>query len=189
MHESVQRMWHGYLTMIGRKSDFGSDELISAWHFCDNEADADLCADLVLLGVKRATAPSLWELEDSGLAMPAAGDLHVVTNWAGVAQCVIRTTAVEVLPFTEVTDEHAALEGEGDGSLGYWRRTHREYYQRVLRDTGRDISDDMPVVFERFEVVYPVRDESQEATGALRAPSADVAKSSERGRRSRGRGD
>lgn len=180
-------MWHGYLTMMGRESD--SDEQISAWHFCDNEADADLCAELVLLGVKRATAPSLWELEDSGLAMPAVGDLHVVTNWAGVAQCVIRTTAVEVLPFVQVTNEHAALEGEGDGSLGYWRRVHRKYYQRVLRGTGRHISDDMPVVFERFDVVHPPGTESKVASTALPAPSADVSKSSGPRQQRRERGD
>ena len=61
-----------------------------------------------------------------------------------------------VVPFHAVTAEHAALEGEGDGSLSYWRRVHRDYYRRVLVGTGRGFSDDMPVVLERFEVVFPV---------------------------------
>jgi hypothetical protein len=40
--------------------------------------------------------PSLWFFESQGMPLPQVGDLHVVTNWAGEAQCVIRTTRVEI---------------------------------------------------------------------------------------------
>lgn len=167
MHDSVKRMYQDFLAAESQVTQVSTEMNVSAWHFCDNESDADMCAQLVLLGKKQATAPSVWELQDAGMKMPEVGDVHVVTNWAGVAQCMIRTTSVEVLPFKDITPEHAALEGEGDGSLDYWRRVHRAYYQRVLEGSGRSVSDGMPVVFERFEVVYPL---IKSVTRALLAP-------------------
>lgn len=146
-------MWQDYRNAVGEPAA-GAPEP-PAWHFCDNEADADECARLVLSGVKRATAPSVWELEAAGEPLPSVGDLHIVTDWAGVAQCVIRTVSVVVLPFHAVPAEHAALEGEGDGSLRYWRRVHRDYYRRVLAGTGHEVSDEILVVLEQFEVVFP----------------------------------
>ena len=62
---------------------------------------------------------------------------------------------VEVVPFDRVTHAHAAAEGEGDGSLEEWRRTHWEYYQRELAGTEFEPRDDMPIVCEYFTVVYP----------------------------------
>ncbi len=155
-HPSVRKMWQEYWISMEPGAEVPEP---SAWHFCDNEADADACARLVRSGAKRATAPSVWELEASGEPLPRLGDAHVVTDWAGVAQCIIRTVAVQVVPFHAVPPEHAALEGEGDGSLEYWRRVHRDYYCRVLAETGHIFSDDMPVVLERFEVVFPVPSE------------------------------
>lgn len=136
-------------------SDLIFQENIPAWHFYDNQKDADECAELVLKGKKRATAPSLWELEIQGEKIPNIGKLNIVTNWDGAAKCVIRTTKVEILPFSKVTAKHAELEGEGDCSLEYWRKVHLEYYQRILAGSPYKVSEDMPIVFEQFEVLFP----------------------------------
>jgi uncharacterized protein YhfF len=118
MDPSVGRMWVAYLekSLVVRASP-------PAWHFCDNQPDADTCAALVLAGRKRATAPLLWFFESRGLALPAVGDLDIVTNWDGIAQCIIRTTTVQIVRFIDVTAEQAVAEGEGDGSLEFWRST------------------------------------------------------------------
>ena len=129
---------------------------VSPWYFCDNERDADECARLVVIGEKRATAHSLWSFESQGEPLPRIGDLHVVTNWAGEAQCIIRTTGVEVLPLDRITEEHARAEGEGDGSLAWWRDAHWSYYQRELAGSSHSPQPDMPIVFERFECVFPL---------------------------------
>ncbi|WP_036766533.1 ASCH domain-containing protein [Parvularcula oceani] len=130
-----------------------------AWHFCDNEADADACLDLVLAGKKRATAPSLAELRASGQPVPQVGDLHIVTDFAGRARCLLRTERVEILRFRDVTEAHAAAEGEGDGSLSSWRSVHGAYYRRVLANTADTFSQDLPVVFETFELLYAAEGE------------------------------
>jgi len=152
MNPSVRHLWTNYLTRAGKPEWI---PLPAAWHFCDNEVDADACAGLVLAGRKRATAPSLWFFESRGLSLPAVDDLEIVTNWNGIAQCIIRTTAVRVVRFVDVTEEHARLEGEGGGSLEFWRAAHWTYYQRELKGTGYAPAEDMPVVCQYFEVVFP----------------------------------
>lgn len=154
MHPSCKQMWNDYQATLSEPSG-DSLSVISAWHFCDNEQEANACAQLVLTGKKQATSPSVWELKASGENIPEVGDFNIVTDWDGVAQCIIQTTHVKVVPFNQVSPGHALLEGEGDGSLRYWRQVHWEYYRRVLKDTGYAPTTDMPIVCEQFKVVFP----------------------------------
>ena len=152
VHPSVKAMWGSYLVAHGQ--DAASVPPPGHWHFCDNEQDANECARLVLAGRKRATSPSLWYFESRGEPIPQVGEFHVVMNWNGEAACVIRTTAVRIVPFDQVGEEHAAAEGEGDGTLESWRRVHWDYYHRELEGTGFHPRNDMPIVCEYFECVY-----------------------------------
>ena len=71
---------------------------------------------------------------------------------AGEPRALIRTTDVRVVPFSQVDADHAAAEAEGDGSLERWRSGHRDFFERTIGFT-----EDMPVVLERFELLYPSR--------------------------------
>ena len=124
--------------------------------FGDSAALADELAALVLCGTKRATAGSVASYQDQGIRPPQVGDLSIVTTWAGEPVCVIETTATEVLPFADVDEVFAATEGEGDGSLAYWREAHRAFFSRECEAAGRSFSEDMLLVCERFRVVYPL---------------------------------
>ncbi len=149
--ESVTAMWSA---LASARPDLTTEGTVySAWHFCDNESDANELADLVLAGTKRATAGLLWSYEAEGEPLPAVGDLSIVTDWEGQARCVIRTTSVEVIPFEAVSPEFAAIEGEGDGSLSYWREAHEAAFTRELAGANRTFEPSMPVVCECFEVV------------------------------------
>ena len=126
------------------------------WHFGDSDSLARDLANLVLRGPKRATAGLLWEAElDPGM-MPVQGGYSLVTDHAGAPLLIIRTTQVEIRPYREVDADFAAAEGEGDGSLRYWREAHGAYFSRRCEAIGRTPSDDMPVILERFALVYPV---------------------------------
>lgn len=153
MHPSVQVLWRAYLRSIG-ETPTAISKTFAGWSFGDTDALADELLELVLAGVKWATPPSVWELEARGEPMPQPGDLHVITDSAGVARCIIRTTRVLIKPFNEVGSEYARSEGEGDGTLAYWRRTHGAYYERVLADTDYASRPEMPAVCEQFEVVF-----------------------------------
>lgn len=122
--------------------------------FDDNEPSANHLAELVVRGIKRATAGLVWSFEAANMPVPKPGDLSVVTTWDGQPKCVIETTQVDITPFSEVTAEFAAVEGEGDGSLQYWRMAHTAYFARECARMGRTPSPSMPVACERFRIVY-----------------------------------
>jgi uncharacterized protein YhfF len=149
---TVESMWSAFLS--AHPELVGSDDVYSAWHFCGNKADADELAQLVVAGVKRATAGDLWSYEAEGEPLPQLGDFSVITDWDGNPRCIIRTVSVEVVAFQDVSDRFASTEGEGDGSLAYWREAHWTAFGRSLAWIGREPSLDMPVVCEVFEVVF-----------------------------------
>ena len=149
--ESVERFWDDY---VAQTNSSRALQLYEVFFFEDHEVGANELGQLVLDGVKRATASSLWGYESEGKALPEAGELSIVTNWHGEPLCVIETTQVDVVPFSDVSEEFAAVEGEGDGSLRYWREGHRDYFGRECSRLGKEFSDEMPVVCERFAVRY-----------------------------------
>ena len=122
-----------------------------AWAF--GEA-ADKLAALVKAGIKTATC-SVYDLyEAEGEDLPQPGETSVILDSADEAVCIIRTTRVYVVPFDEVTAEHAFKEGEGDRSLAYWREVHESFLKEELSSIGRTFDGSTRVVCEEFEVVY-----------------------------------
>ena len=129
-------------------------EGVKAWHFCADEYNANLCADLVLRGEKTATCSMLYWYESGGLTMPTVGELSVVTDWQGSPLAVIETTAVDTCAFSAVTEDWAAAEGEGDKTLRWWRDAHWAFFSRECRELGISASPDMLLVMERFRLLY-----------------------------------
>ena len=146
----LSRFWDAF----AKDSGADSARFYEAFYFGDGEELADELAELVLRGIKRATAGSVWSFEADGKRIPQPGDLSIVTNWSGRPLCVIETQAVEVVPFSQVTADFAATEGEGDGSLSFWRLSHRQYFSRECAKAGREFTESMLVACECFKVVY-----------------------------------
>ncbi len=149
--ENLRSYWDSFVLA---HPDADESRWYEAFAFGDSEGLAHELAQLVLQGIKRATAGSLWAVEHESKPLPKPGDLSIVTNWAGAPLCVIETLAVDVLPFVAVPAEFAAAEGEGDGSLAFWRDAHRAYFARECGRIGRPFTETMPVVCERFRVVF-----------------------------------
>ena len=123
-----------------------------AWSFGD---DADGLAALVRAGIKTATCSAYDLYEAEGEDLPQAGDTSVILDSRDEAVCIIRTTRVYIVPFDEVSAEHAFREGEGDRSLEYWRKVHEVFFKEELASAGLEFSGNSKVVCEEFEAVYP----------------------------------
>lgn len=120
-----------------------------AWSFGYTPEQADELLALVLEGRKTATASALRDYGPDD-ELPAVGSLSIITDGSGKPRALIEVTQVDVVPFAEVSAEHAEAEGEGDQSLDYWRREHRAFFEA----TGEEpVSDEMPIVLERFTVL------------------------------------
>lgn len=152
-HISVKKMWEDYLTLIGESLE-STNKSYTSWYFCDNERSANNLAELVREGTKRGTTGlyDLYKIDNEEL--PLVDSYSVITNWNGIAQCIIRTKKVTILPFKDVNEELANIEGEGDKSLRYWKKVHMDFFTRELKEFDMYFSQDMSVVFEEFEVVY-----------------------------------
>jgi len=154
MHFSAiqNAMWSAYVDSIG---GVAAEDFYEVFSFGDSASMADELGQLVLSGIKRATAGSVWSYEESDKGVPRPGHLSLVVNSAAEPLCIIETIQVDIRPFLGVTAEFAAIEGEGDGSLQYWRQAHTEFFTRECESSGRIFSEDMPVACEQFRVVFP----------------------------------
>ncbi|MGP9536431.1 ASCH domain-containing protein [Brachybacterium sp. AOP43-C2-M15] len=120
-----------------------------AWAFGATPEQADDLLTLVLEGTKTASAAE--DYESDGEPLPVVGDLSIVLDGSGLPRAVLEVSEIEIVPFGEVTAEHARAEGEGDRSLAAWRRIHEQFW---TEHSARGFSPDMPVVCERFRVLH-----------------------------------
>lgn len=147
-------LWAAFLDSDTPEARQARDCTYTAWQFGSGIEQGNRLAECVVTGPKRATAGSLWAYEAEGEELPAPGDYSVVLDGYGVARCVIRTTSVHITPFEDVDAAFAYDEGEGDRSLAYWRDVHWRYFTAELAAMGMETTLEMPVVCERFEVVF-----------------------------------
>ena len=154
----MSQLWAAYLASGSPDSLPAAGSTYTAWQFGSDAEQGDYLLACVLEGPKRATAGALWWYEAKGEAVPVPGDYSVILDGRGTARCIIRTTDVDVVPFDAVDAAFAYEEGEGDRSLEYWRDVHWTYFVRELNELSREAAPDMPVVCERFEVVYRASD-------------------------------
>lgn len=141
-------MWEAYKKL---RPEIGDE--IDAWAF---GAEPDELAQLVLSGTKTATASAydLYHLENEPL--PKVGTFDVVLNSQDEAVCIIEITKVSIVPFKDVSADHAFKEGEGDKSLAWWRQVHQDLFTQWFEECHLTFREDSKVVLEEFRVVYPL---------------------------------
>jgi uncharacterized protein YhfF len=151
--EKIEFYWQKFLSILPSDSPYQTKTYIAeGWG--DSPEMADELGDLILRDIKTATCSAFWEWEAEGKPIPEAGQITVVLNGSGEPLCIIETTEVTVRKYNEVDSDFAQAEGEGDFSLDYWREAHKKYFSRTLPKIDKEFSEDMPLVCERFKVIY-----------------------------------
>ncbi len=148
--EKIDEFWKRFLNETNRDKE---SKYLDAFYFELTEKWANELLRLVLIGQKKATASSLHAYEIEGERMPQVGDLSIVTDWEGVPRCVIETTQITIIPFSEMTYDVCKREGEDD-TLESWVKGHTKFFTEEGKQLGYQFTPDMPVIFEDFEVVY-----------------------------------
>ena len=149
----AEELWETYC----EKEKIDIDTPYEAWRFGDAP---DKLADLVLKGIKTATASGydLYFMEGAEEQLPQPGDYSVILDAQDEAVCVIQTTKTTVVPFDEVSEEHAYKEGEGDRSLAYWRAVHEEFFTKEFEETKTEFNGQTRILCEEFQVLYKAMD-------------------------------
>lgn len=146
MNQAAESYWNEYW----KEQDQDQPQSVSAWQF---GADPSYLAQLVVDGFKTATCSGhiFYELEKEPL--PTTEDYSIILNSEDKPVAIIKTVEVNLTPMNEVTEEFAVAEGEGDRTYQYWWEAHEKFFRDELNGIGREFSEDMLLVCERFEVI------------------------------------
>ncbi|GAM55549.1 hypothetical protein JCM19231_5323 [Vibrio ishigakensis] len=152
-----QRFLESYLETLSdtQRAEIGN---ITFEHFCADEYNANECAKLINQNIKRASCSLKAGYDIEGVPLPKAGDLTVVLDWAQNPVCIIRIDKVETSAFNQVSEEFAALEGEGDQTLEWWKNAHMNFFKGYAEHIGAEFTPDSILVLEYFNKVFPLEE-------------------------------
>ena len=145
--DPVETMWQLFQDATGVADTY------SAWAFGD-DSDPDFqttLGELVLKGPKRATAGLLSDYSSDDEPVPEVGGYSIILDGDGSPLCIIRTAEVRIKPMSEVDEQFAWDEGEGDRTLKWWTEAHVRFFAHL----GIDVGKATEMVLERFELVWP----------------------------------
>ncbi len=62
--------------------------------------------------------------------------------------CVVKVVDVQILSLSEVSVQHAIMEGEGDCTLAFWRKAHDSAFRSVCEEYDIEYNEERLIVFE-----------------------------------------
>ena len=150
---SASAFWARFLRSRANASA-AANLLYEAFRIGDSRESADEGARLILAGIKTTTSSLLWEYEKLGKPLPRVGSLSILENGQGEPVGVVQTIWLAIVPFEKIDADFAAAYGEWGGTLTAWQQNAWEYYSRQCDRLERVPGLQMPLVCERFKVVY-----------------------------------
>jgi len=150
---SIEAYWQSFLSTLPSDSPYHT-RTYSEGGYGNSPELMNKLIQLVLEGKKTATCGSLWEWEAEGNPVPKVGDVWIELDGKDIPVCITETVEVTIRKYNEVDADFARAEGEGDLTLEYWRQAHKNFFSRTLPKIGKEFSEEMPLVCERFKLIY-----------------------------------
>ncbi len=116
--------------------------------------DPNTLVQLVVDGTKSLTCSSLIEYNLEQEPLPEVGDVSIVLDESDEPKCIIENTKVYTMKFSDVDEEIAYKEGEGDRTLSYWRKAHLEFFEWLYKEIGYEFNEDEEIVVEEFKLIH-----------------------------------
>jgi len=152
--EAAAMLWAQYLAAHPEAAELAPDYDVECYG--DSVELADELLALVVAGGKRATASLVDEFRHAGQALPRIGSHWIACDGRGAPRVVQRSIDLRIGLIESVDEAFAWDEGEGDRTRADWLAGHRRYFARTLAARGVVFDEArMPVLFERFVVVWP----------------------------------
>ncbi len=150
----IETFWQDYLSTLS-EADQNTTPTYVVDQFADTPEAATKVGKLVRDRIKTTTSSLLWGLEHIGEPLPKVGDISLIVDGNGEPLCIIELTEVEIKPFNVVDERFAFEYGEGDRTLAFWLSDNWDFHSRWCIEIGREPSETMPIVFQRFRLLYP----------------------------------
>ena len=123
------------------------------WIGLDHDSTEEVL-ELILAGDKTGTFTLPWIVERTDHPDPEPGDPIVLIDFTGQPRVLVRLTNVYATRFGRVTEQDIAIDGSPVRSLEIWRPLHTQYWNALLEPFGLEVTDDMPVLVEPFELLF-----------------------------------
>ncbi|WP_020614746.1 GNAT family N-acetyltransferase [Sediminispirochaeta bajacaliforniensis] len=149
LNKIIKEYWKRFI----EKNEEYKESEYEVWSFGHTDNLANKLIGYVRQGKKTGTSSAL-EMYEVDEKVPEESDISIITHGNGLPGCVIKTEEIRKKRFKDITEEEARLEGEGDLSLEYWRNVHEHFFRNEYEKKRKKFSEDIPVIFERFEVIY-----------------------------------
>ena len=150
----IETFWQSYLSTLSEE-DRKNAPTYAVDQFANTPEAATKVGKLVRDGVKTTTSSLLWGLEHIGEPLPKVGNIELIMDGNNEPLCIIELTEVEIKPFNSVDEQFAFEYGEGDRTLAFWLSDNWDFHSRWCIEIGLEASETMPIVFQRFHVLYP----------------------------------
>lgn len=119
-----------------------------------NHASTEAIMSHVISGAKTGTVSLPWVAEQQGLAAPKPGDCFILIHFDGTPALLMRLVKVETVAYKDIGPEHTVLDGPQVRAMDVWMPLHTRFFENLLKPYGLQVTDDMPIWFETFEVLY-----------------------------------
>lgn len=120
-----------------------------------NRETVDIILDLVLRGEKRGTFGVKLLQERQPEITPNLGGYAILMDMDDAPQAIVKTTQLTPVPYKDITEDHLVVEGPGARKLDVWQDIHWPYWTSLLAKHDLKPSQDMVIVVEHFDRVYP----------------------------------
>ena len=119
-----------------------------------DEETTVLIIDFIKEGEKVGTFSLPWLMESENIPASHTGQPIILLSYDGKPEIVVQITDIEETTFGEIDYEVTKIDGPPVRDPEVWIPLHREYWNNILKPYGRSCTDDMPVIVERFKLVY-----------------------------------
>jgi 5-formyltetrahydrofolate cyclo-ligase len=150
MELEIKNYWTEFL----KTQERGLEDAHVESSIAGNKEIADELLELYLQGKKTAGSGLVKDYELAGDDLPKSGQFWIILDSSERPRCIVETVRVEVHKFKDIPVEVAKAEGEGDLSVEYWKKAHRDFFSPYLSDWGISNLDEEDVVTEFYELVY-----------------------------------
>lgn len=86
---------------------------------------------------------------------PAVGSCTVFIDFEMKPHIAVKVMSLKPTAYEDITEDHLTVEGPGARVLKTWQDIHWPYWTKLLKPLGLEPSQDMIVMVEQFDLVFP----------------------------------
>lgn len=150
MEDIYQDFWSAFL----EQTDTPENSYCSRHtYFGTGQEEAVDILEQLLRGEKTAISHCIPHYIVTRTPMPKQGDYTMVTDFYGNPCCILKTAGVVIEPLPGLPEDIAAMEAQGNYEV--WLERKKEEFRTLAKKSGFHFSDELPILMEIVEVVFP----------------------------------